>query len=226
MPSEIFMRLKFHKKNAIMEAACRELADESCNNLQIGRLAARMQISRSAFYSYFHNRRDFLCCLLYYLYDSVLDDFLYCLQTEDGDFQEACIRAVSRMKEDKKWELYASLCQRFINEKEYQEIAVDTVKEYHESGKIREFTEACYGKLDPERYGFLEKDKLECGIILVLDIILCALYTYGADSTDEEWEALLCRLRIIGRGLQRLSSEQKIHIVYKSKLKGNLRHEE
>lgn len=216
MPSDIFIRLKFHKRNAIMEAACKELADEACDNLQVGRLAARMQISRSAFYSYFYNRRDFLCCLLCYLYDSVLADFLYCLQAVKGDFQEACIMVVSKMKEDKKWEQYASLCQRFINEKEYQEIAVDTVKEYHESGKVREFTEACYGKLDPKRYGFLEQDKLECGIILVLDIILCALYTYEADSMDEEWEALLRRLRMIGRGLQRLSSEQKIYSVYKN----------
>ena len=209
MPSEIFMRLKFHKKNAIMEAACRELAEKTCDHLQVGRLAARMQISRSAFYSYFYNRRDLLRCLLYYLYDSVLADFLYCLQTEDGDFQKACIRAVSKMKENKKWELYAFLCQRFINEKEYLEIAVETVKEYYESGKVKRFIEACYGMLDPERYGALEQENLECGMILVLDIILCALYTYEADSIDGEWEALVYRIRIIGRGLQRLSSEKR-----------------
>lgn len=207
MPSEIFMRLKFHKRNAILEAACMELADESCNHLQAKRLAARMQISRSTFYSYFYNKRDFLCCLLYYLYDSVMSDFLHCLQAEEGDFQEACIKAVGKMREDRKWELYASLCQRFINEEEYQEIAVYTGKEYYESGKVRAFIEACYGLLDPEQYGALGQEKLECGMILILDIVLYALFTYEADSTDEEWESLLCRLRMIGRGLQRLSSE-------------------
>lgn len=208
MPSEIFMRLKTDRKNAILEAACEGLADEPCDNMQVGRLAARMKISRSVFYSYFYNKRDFLCCLLYYLYDSVLADFLHCLQAEKGDFQEACIRAVSEMKEDKKWEQYAFLCQRFMNEEEYQDIAVYTVKKYYESGKVREFFETCYGMLDPERYGGLEQEKMEYGMTLVLDIILCALYAYEADSADGEWEALLCRLRIIGRGLRRLSSEK------------------
>lgn len=215
MPSELFRRLKFYKRDAILEAACMELGDEACDKVQVGRIAARMQISRSAFYSYFYNKRDLLCCLLCYLYDSVLADFLYCLQLEEGDFQEACIRAVGKMKENGKWKLYAALCRRFANEEEYQEIAVDTATEYCESGKVRAFIEACYGLLDPERYGALEQEKLECGMLLVLDIVLYALLTYEEDSTDEEWKALLYRLRIIARGLQRISSEQRNDSVYK-----------
>ena len=215
MPSEKFMRLKFYKRNAILEGACMELADESCVNLRISRLVIRMNISRSAFYSYFHNKRDLLCCLLYYLYDNVLADFLNCLQAEAGDFQEACIRAVNKMKENGKWELYASLCRRFTYEKEYHEIAVYTVKKYYESGKVKEFIEACYERLAPEKYGSLEPDKLECGLMFVSDIVLYVLLTYEADSMDGEWEGLLYRLRTIGQGLQHISSDPPNYSVYK-----------
>lgn len=213
MPTNTFMQLKDQKRSEILEAACMELAEGSCNNLQVSRLAARMQISRSVFYSYFHSRRDLLCCLLYYLYDGVLSDFLDCLQAEDGDFQEASIKVVSQIKEDGKWKQYASLFWQFINEIKYQELVADTVKEYYESGKVREFVGACYEMLNPEKYGGLEQEKLEYALLLVMDIVLYAFLTNEADSKDEDWEALLYRIRVIGRGLQHLSSERRA-VVY------------
>lgn len=209
MPLENFMRLKLNERKEILETACRQLANEPCDKLRAGRPGDGAPISGSEFYPYFYNRRDLLRCLQYYLYDSVLGDFLCCLQAEEGDFQEACIRAVGRMKEEERWEIYASLCRRFTEDEEYQETAADTAREYRESGKVREFIGACYEMLAPEKYGALEREKLECGLMLVGDIVLYALFTYEADSTDGEWEALLRRLQSIGQGLQKLSSEQK-----------------
>ena len=102
MPTENFIRLKLHKRNAIQKAACIAIADSSCHHLQNSKIAARMQISESDFDLYFHDRRDLLCCLLYYLFDSVQTEFLHCLQAEDGDFQEACIRNICEMKKKRK----------------------------------------------------------------------------------------------------------------------------
>ena len=163
-----------------------------------------MQISESDFDLYFHDRRDLLCCLLYYLFDSVQTEFLHCLQAEDGDFQEACIRNICEMKKNGKWELYASICEGFIYETYYRKLAVYAAKRYYETGKITEFMETCYEMLDPGRYGALEQEKLETGMKLILNIVLYGLVT---DNTDEEWETLLCRVRAIGQGLERLSSE-------------------
>ncbi|QBE98096.1 hypothetical protein PMF13cell1_03662 [Blautia producta] len=206
MPTENFIRLKLYKRNAILKAACIAIADSSCHHLQTSKIAARMHISKSDFDLYFHDRRDLLCCMLYYLFDSVQADFLLCLQAEDGDFQKACIRNICEMKKTGNWGLYASICERFIYETYYRKLAVYAAERYYETGKITEFMETCYEMLDPGRYGALEQKKLETGMELVLEIVLYGLVTCDTNNTDEEWEALLCRVREIGQGLERISS--------------------
>ncbi|GAA0801576.1 hypothetical protein GCM10008910_31470 [Faecalicatena orotica] len=207
MPTEKFIHLELHKRNAILKGACMAIADSSCYLHSGSKLAARMQISESDFDSYFYDMRDLLCCLLYYLFDRVLDDFLLSLQAEGGNFQEACIRNIREMKKTGKWELYASICERFVYETYYQRLAAYAAERYYETGKITKFIETCHGMLDPARYGALEQEKLKKGMKFVLDIVLYGLVTCEADDTDEEWEALLCRVRSIGQGLERLSSE-------------------
>lgn len=100
--------------------------------------------------------------------------------------------------------MYASICEGFIYETYYRKLAVYAAKRYYETGKITEFMETCYEMLDHGRYGALEQEKLETGMKLILNIVLYGLVT---DNTDEEWETLLCRVRAIGQGLERLSSE-------------------
>lgn len=82
MPTEAFFNLKEERKEKLLQAAVHEFSEHPYSKVSVFKIAQNAEISRSAFYYYFKDKRD----IYEYLIEGVKEGFLQNLGEVTGPF--------------------------------------------------------------------------------------------------------------------------------------------
>lgn len=129
MPKETFLKLSNEKQQKVLDAAKKEFARVSIENVSIKNIVEDADIARGSFYQYFESKEDLLVYLLKEKAEQVSNKVKEKIQETDGDLFETYIflydMAIENFMKKEDEDLYKQI---FINIKSSDESIFDLMK--------------------------------------------------------------------------------------------------
>jgi len=113
MPTERFLRLPDHKKEAIQNAAIEEFARVPFEKASINKIIQHANISRGSFYTYFEDKQDILNFIFDRVHQKANEFFEQNLTETGGDYFGT-------------WELFLDFCLSMFENKKFFDLAKNT----------------------------------------------------------------------------------------------------